>query len=124
MISVIVGITLAVMLKVDVGNLLQPIISEKLYSTLSSPAWEAMCKPLEEGSMVLALCTNDIPTGAFLPIYNFLHMATIGMLLSGLAASAGSTFWHDMLDRLQTAKKATAEIKDLAAQIQAMEQGK
>ncbi len=123
-ISVIVGMTLAVMLKVDVGNLLQPIISVDLHNTLASPAWEMMCKPLEGSTMVLSMCTNDVPTGIFLPAYNFLHMATIGMLLSGLAASAGSAFWHDMLDRLQAAKKATSDIKDLAAQIQAMEQGK
>jgi hypothetical protein len=127
-ISVIVGITLAVSLKVDVGDLLQPIISTNLHSTLVSPLWQAVCEPkLPEGTeaiAVLALCTVKEPTGITLAVHNFLHMATIGMLLSGLAASAGSTFWHDMLDRLQAAKNATSQVKDLAAQIQALEQGK
>ena len=34
-----------------------------------------------------------------------------GILLSGLAASAGSAFWHDQLDRLQVAKKAVGQVR-------------
>jgi hypothetical protein len=34
-----------------------------------------------------------------------------GILLSGLAASAGSAFWHDQLERLQVAKKAAAQVQ-------------
>lgn len=36
-----------------------------------------------------------------------LHDLTAGVLLTGLAASAGSGFWHDQLSRLQTVKQST-----------------
>ncbi len=36
---------------------------------------------------------------------------TAGILLSGLAASAGSTFWHDQLSRLQAAKKGVEQVQ-------------
>jgi hypothetical protein len=32
---------------------------------------------------------------------------TAGIVLAGLAASAGSSFWHDQLKRLQAVKKGT-----------------
>lgn len=37
----------------------------------------------------------------------------VGLVLSGLAASAGSSFWHDQSARLRNLKKATASIAEL-----------
>ncbi|MEM7334763.1 MAG: hypothetical protein AAF490_21990 [Chloroflexota bacterium] len=36
-----------------------------------------------------------------------------GILLTGLAASAGSTFWHDQLSRLQAAKKGVEQVQQV-----------
>ncbi|MBN2146750.1 MAG: hypothetical protein JW726_05145 [Anaerolineales bacterium] len=113
LVSVLIGVALAVMLKVDVGELLKPIISAELYKVLTNP----LCEVLAANAWCSGIIANP-------QIKNFLGTATIGMLLSGLAASAGSAFWHDMLDRLQVAKKTTSEIKDLVAQIKQLEQGK
>jgi len=41
-----------------------------------------------------------------------------GILLSGLAASAGSAFWHDQLEKLQVAKKAVGQVEKTIQAIQ------
>ena len=41
-----------------------------------------------------------------------------GIILSGLAASAGSAFWHDQLEKLQVAKKATTQVKQITQTLQ------
>jgi hypothetical protein len=38
------------------------------------------------------------------------------MIVSGLAASAGSTFWHDQLDRLQVTKKVVGQLSEMTGQ--------
>lgn len=113
LISVVVGIALAVMLKVDVGDLLKPLISADLHDVLAGPLCEV------DNARAWCAGITSIPW-----VKGFLSLASIGMLLSGLAASAGSAFWHDLLDRLQSAKKATGEVRDLIEQIRALEQGK
>jgi len=40
-----------------------------------------------------------------------------GILLSGLAASAGSAFWHDQLEKLQIAKKSVGQVEQLVATV-------
>jgi hypothetical protein len=51
---------------------------------------------------------------------------TVGILLTGMAATAGSAFWHDKLDQLQSAKRkaeATAKtVQQVGAQIQSISQ--
>ena len=37
----------------------------------------------------------------------------LGMLVTGLAASAGSSFWHDMLGRVRAAKEASQQIQEI-----------
>ena len=41
-----------------------------------------------------------------------------GIILSGLAASAGSAFWHDQLEKLQVAKKATTQAQKIVETVQ------
>ena len=42
---------------------------------------------------------------------------TVGIILTGLAASAGSAFWHDQLDRLQNVKKQAESAAQAVLQI-------
>ena len=44
-------------------------------------------------------------------LFTWMVAATPGMLLSGLAASAGSSFWHDQLDRLRAAKIEDTDLR-------------
>jgi len=45
-----------------------------------------------------------------LPLAGLPEGLTAGMVLTGFAASAGSAFWHDQLDRLQAAKKQAESV--------------
>ncbi len=74
-ISVAVGIILAYQLRVDVFDFLK----------IALPGIERI-----NGTFRLPGLPSDL---------------TVGMILTGFAASAGSAFWHDQLDRLQTIKK-------------------
>lgn len=44
---------------------------------------------------------------------DFVVIPWLGMLVTGLAASAGSSFWHDMLGRVRAVKEASQQIKEL-----------
>jgi hypothetical protein len=50
------------------------------------------------------------------PWPNLENVITPGIILTGLAASAGSAYWHDVLDRLQAAKKGTEAAAKLLQQ--------
>ncbi|MEO0250585.1 MAG: hypothetical protein ABIN58_13895, partial [candidate division WOR-3 bacterium] len=39
----------------------------------------------------------------------------INILVGGLAAAAGSSYWHDQLDKVRSLKSATQEIKKITA---------
>ncbi len=45
---------------------------------------------------------------------------TAGIILTGLAAAAGSTFWHDRLGQLQAAKKGAEAVADATKSAQTM----
>jgi hypothetical protein len=84
LISLVTGVVLAYLLQIDALVLLKGIIPAKTVATINAvviPTW-----PLgEEASTHPAL--------------------TVGIILTGLAATAGSAFWHDQLDKLQSAKR-------------------
>jgi hypothetical protein len=89
-ISVIVGMLLAYMLQIDAAELLDkavPGVGSVINSVFSF-----------NGEALHAWWVRLPPQLSF----------TAGMVLTGLAASAGSSFWHDFLGRLQ-ATKAVAE---------------
>lgn len=113
-ISVVVGIALATMLQIDVGDLLKPIITAGQFDLLTREFPTAMTAAAAYQMWGVFWW---IPWG----VGNLLSSMSIGILLSGLAASAGSTFWHDLLDRLQTSKKAATEVRDLVAQLRQLE---
>ncbi len=94
--SVVVGIGLAYILRVDSGNLLGDL--------------------LPTGILTTALTQDQ--TVSLLGREMVLHRVTAGIILTGLAASAGSSFWHDQLSRLRTAKDVSEEVIKAVQKIQ------
>jgi hypothetical protein len=94
LLSVVVGISVAVIARVDAADLF----------TTTVPAFSRALKSL--------------PAIDILPNVTL----TAGMLLTGLAASAGSTFWHDILDRLRATKDTAEQIARLTRQAQEIAQ--
>jgi hypothetical protein len=90
-ISVFVGTYLAYILNVDALK----ILAEAGGSTFAF---------LDKISFMI-----QIPGGIQLPA---------GIILSGLAASAGSAFWHDQLEKLQVAKKAVGQTEKIVQALQ------
>jgi hypothetical protein len=87
--SVIVGILLAYMLRIDSADLLVGLLPDGTTNFLGTALI-----PANEYSLL------------FMRI-NIPHGITAGIILSGLAASAGSSFWHDQLGRLQAVKQVS-----------------
>jgi hypothetical protein len=91
-ISVLFGIFIAYMLQIDSADLLQDLFPE--------------------GSNFLTLTL--LPDSFVLWTQNTFRLeqvfnVTAGVILTGLAASAGSGFWHDQLSRLQSVKKGVEQ---------------
>ena len=88
LISVVFGTLLAYLLQVDSADLLKDLFPENanfLYLTLIS-----------QNSALFTWIGNVFR----IPLFDL----TAGVILTGLAASAGSGFWHDQLARLQSVK--------------------
>jgi hypothetical protein len=102
-ISVLVGIWLAYLLGINAANLLPAQLS-----ALS----EALNRSLGDYIRV----PTTFPVLVWLD--QFFNQLKLGMIVSGLAASAGSTFWHDQLDRLQVAKKVVGRVSEMTSQTQ------
>lgn len=90
-VSVLVALLLAYLLQVDSAVLLRDLF------------------PTDANFLYITLVEADAPLFAWLG--NLLNVQmnplTAGIVLTGLAASAGSSFWHDQLNRLQAVKKST-----------------
>jgi uncharacterized membrane protein YheB (UPF0754 family) len=89
LVSVIIGVALAYFLRIDSADLLGglvPSVDTFLSFTLVS-----------ESSNFIQWLGNFFGSA--------MHSVTGGIILTGLAASAGSGFWHDQLSRLQSVKK-------------------
>ena len=95
--SVVVGICLAYILRVDSGDLLRDML------------------PLAD--MLTTGLTPDTSV-TILGYVMHLHALTAGIVLTGLAASAGSGFWHDQLTRLRSAKDVSEEIAKAVQEFQ------
>lgn len=85
-ISVVLGIYLAFALQVDAVDIL-------------SESFTSMGALNVKFAQAVASMRLPLPAGL-----------TAGVILSGFAASAGSAYWHDQLDRLQVAKKAVSQV--------------
>ncbi len=75
-------------------------------------------------AMVMQIDTFEMLASLFPQGFqNFLHAGTNlasvahygGMALTGFAASAGSSFWHDQLDRVRAAKEAARKAREALA---------
>lgn len=87
--SVIVGILLAYLLRIDSADLLAGLLPD---------------------STVNFLTTAMIPANDYRFLFfniNIPYGITAGIILTGLAASAGSSFWHEQLSRLQAVKEVS-----------------
>lgn len=87
--SVIVGILLAYMLRIDSADLLIGLLPTGTTNFLGTALIPA-------NQYSLLFLKINIPYGI-----------TAGIILSGLAASAGSSFWHDQLGRIQAVKQVS-----------------
>ncbi|GAB4271143.1 MAG: hypothetical protein Kow0080_16250 [Candidatus Promineifilaceae bacterium] len=87
LLSIFVGIILAQILRIDSADLLAGLLPVSTSGFLKTVL-------IAKGSVFLGI--------------KFANELTAGILLSGLAASAGSNFWHDRLSQLQ-AVRSTAE---------------
>ncbi len=88
--SVLLGTIIAYFLQIDSADLLHDLLPSNatfLYITLIS-----------QESAFFSWVTNTLR----IPTFDL----TAGIVLTGLAVSAGSTFWHDQLGRLQSVKKS------------------
>ncbi|MCP5097726.1 MAG: hypothetical protein GY943_19435 [Chloroflexi bacterium] len=111
LVSVVFGVFLSYALQVDSADLLKDLF------------------PNNANFLYLTLISQDAALfGWFgrvlrIPFYDL----TAGVILTGLAASAGSTFWHDQLGRLQSIKKQvdTAEqaLRPIIIQSQQLKDG-
>ncbi|MCB8969053.1 MAG: hypothetical protein H6660_19410 [Ardenticatenaceae bacterium] len=106
LVSVIVGIFLAYLLQIDSADLLRDLF------------------PPDANFLSMSLIPAN--SAVFLWLQRVMgmdpHPFTAGIILTGLAASAGSGFWHDQLTRLQSVKggveSAYAALQPVIAQIQ------
>jgi hypothetical protein len=88
-VSVLVALLLACLLQIDSADLLRDLF------------------PAEANFLYITLIAADSALFAWLGNVLNIEMSplTAGITLTGLAASAGSSFWHDQLNRLQAVKK-------------------
>jgi hypothetical protein len=86
--SVVIGILLAYLLHIDSADLLAGLLPTTTTNFLGTELLRSRTYSLGLFNLTLT------------------HGVTAGIILTGLAASAGSTFWHEQLSRLQTVKKA------------------
>lgn len=97
--SVVMAIWLAYMLQIDSADLLGGLV----------PAATARF-----------LANDLLAEGTYRVFFLEFHLArhiTAGILLTGLAASAGSSFWHDQLGRIQAAKQANETAHAILKQV-------
>lgn len=96
-ISIMIGLILAYVLQIDVLKLLS----------------EAFPGVLENLNLVVITGDALHQWRSWLPPEKAI---TVGIILTGFAASAGSAFWHDRLDKLQAAKKGAQAAATLLSQ--------
>ncbi len=81
-ISALIGVYLAWQLQIDSFELLSPLFPENIRNFIHSPE------------------------------YGFSNLRFGGIIISGFAASAGSSFWHDQLDKVRAVKESARVTKE------------
>jgi hypothetical protein len=113
--TVVIGIALAFVVRIDSLDLLEPLFTEPPQALYVNGQPKSLELIMEE----LLRVDWDVEswTGLRQWLFAWIAVATPGMILSGLAASAGSSFWHDQLDRLRATKLATEQVTAVVTQL-------
>lgn len=85
-ISALIGVYLAWQLQIDSFELLSPLFPENIRNFIRSPE------------------------------YGFSNLRAGGIIISGFAASAGSSFWHDQLDKARAVKESARAVKETSSE--------
>jgi hypothetical protein len=102
-ISIVIGVALAYWLQIDAAELLNSAVPD-----------------ISHQINIPALTVSGAQLHAFWPALSPHRLLTPGIILTGLAASAGSKFWHDLLGRLQVARGKAEEAAQLVRKVQGM----
>lgn len=62
---------------------------------------------------VLQMLSQQLSDPTIIQTLDKLHNETINIIIGGLGAAAGSSYWHDKLDKIRNIKNAIAEFNDL-----------
>jgi hypothetical protein len=127
LISVVAGIWLASSLGINAGELLKDVfpglvgpLNDKVVEVVARINFSTL------GDLIGALWSliAAVPLlGSLLneTLLPYVKEIQVGVILSGLGAAAGSAFWHDQLEKLQSAKKASEQLDRLRAQLSEMQ---
>ncbi|HDQ73195.1 MAG TPA: hypothetical protein ENN19_14050 [Chloroflexi bacterium] len=112
--SAVVGIGLAVALRIDSIQLLAPVMENAIDAFRGVGAdgaveWYTFEMLLRQVGVVIDF---RLVPNALTGLINWFLKLTPGLVLSGLGAAAGSAFWHDQLDRLRSAKQVVSGIAE------------
>jgi hypothetical protein len=121
-ISAVVGIILAATLSLDSLQLLEPVLGSAANTFHKVVEAEEALKPEDWYNLEQVIERADKnpdndsfdpqrDLGILDPILEPLLKLTPGIILSGMGAAAGSGFWHDVLDKLRTAKQVAGMVK-------------
>ena len=115
--SAVVGIALAASLRMDSLQLVEPILGNAV-DTFRPPQEAGQTVEWYTFEEIIEGDAKDIDPRLGLPgaLGEFtaaLLTLTPGIALSGLAAAAGSGFWHDQLDRLREAKQVVTQVQEM-----------
>jgi hypothetical protein len=120
-VTVVIGMALAVVVRIDSLELLRPLFGTNLPRAVFDP--HGVPYTLEQ--IVVNLLGRNWAVerwwGFLRWSITWMEAATPGMLLSGLAASGGSSFWHDQLDRLRATKKVAEQVTSMVGQFKSSE---
>ncbi len=135
-ISVVVGIFLAVSLQVNTFQLLEPVLGSAADTFRvrreDKVVWYSFEQMIEyhlavqqgkqPGGEDLFDPTLGLPwvLGSF---FAMLFGLKPGIVLSGIGAAAGSGFWHDQLDRVREAKSVVSQVEEVMKQFNLEESG-
>ena len=121
-IAAFIGMALAVVVRIDSLELLKPLFDP---NKLPAALFDAKGDPYTLEQILVNLLGSGWVIrnwwGSVRWLFTWMEAATVGMLLSGLAASAGSSFWHDQLDRLRATKQAAEQVTAVVTQLRGSE---
>ncbi len=132
--SAVVGVVLAASLRVDAIQLLSPILGDTVGNFARVDAEGQASEWCTVGQLIEKSCPGEsarveavegggvarAASNVFQSVMVALLNLTPGIYLSGLGAAAGSSFWHDQLDKLRSAKTVVSQVEELAGQVKGM----